>query len=454
MKCLYDYANKLTSISIIVLCIEVGFPYIAHLWGSSKHKGAAIQLYTCTYSLSCVVAPLVVGLFLVPLHNVDSGALGCMRTGDGDSPLAVTSSPWLSTSLPTPINPDALPSFLPITTSDFNAKTTELDSERAQAFVTVSNDSHLVPLSLFPEQGDNTRPPNVMYHDHWKWKSKELHISLRGWLKRKSALNDTSTVYNTAIMPSSFQYDNEVKKNSESNTTESDSMAWDSEKNGVKLVRLAFLVGTGGGLVAVVLMTIVSIRPTFLLQSTATRSRSGSVSSPRSSRPNSVSTPGSGTNKGGAIDASSPGSSNLVFFSACSLGRVLFAVLTVFKAAGWAFTTGVMSQYLQTFAIVGLAWSTDAASLLNAVFGGGQLMGRLAALALSVHVSRHPDVTIAVCLTVWTVCPIIMLLPTIGYVSSITTVLGVGIAGEASVNSCLSEKKTSSNFLLKLNFTK
>ena len=110
--------------------------------------------------------------------------------------------------------------------------------------------------------------------------------------------------------------------------------------------------------------------------------------------------------------------------------NALFLLFSALLTVLWAFASGILTQYFQTFAIVGLQWSTTQSSYLNGILGAGQLVGSLTAILMSKINSQHTILVIGVALGIWTAGVILMLLTSIGLIMGAGIVVGASLAGK------------------------
>ena len=95
------------------------------------------------------------------------------------------------------------------------------------------------------------------------------------------------------------------------------------------------------------------------------------------------------------------------------------------------FTSSILTQYLQTFAIVGLQWTTDQSSYLNGILGAGQLVGCVVTILMSKINSQRPVIALGVALGIWTTGVVLMLLAGLGLLMSAGMMCGVSMAGKS-----------------------
>ena len=113
----------------------------------------------------------------------------------------------------------------------------------------------------------------------------------------------------------------------------------------------------------------------------------------------------------------------------CNLRYFYFGLITLMMVC-WSYTSSVLIQYLQTFSIVGLKWSTKEASFLNAVFGGGQVAGNLAAIIFSNLVAEYTLFALAIFISIASVGILLMLFSGIGFIINATIMIGTALAGD------------------------
>ena len=171
-------------------------------------------------------------------------------------------------------------------------------------------------------------------------------------------------------------------------------------KSGIELVRWAFTIGSAFSLLSALLLSI-GILPSFSVKFGEEAIVQNGDKCP----------PG--------FTAVKTRSFYVLFLSASTL-------LTILKM----FTSSILTQYLQTFAIVGLQWSPDQSSYLNGILGAGQLVGCLATILMSKVSSKYNVPVIGVSLGVWIVGVILMLLTATGVVLSVGMMIGAFLAGK------------------------
>ena len=316
----------------------------------SRFKGVAIQLYTLTYSIACVLAPLIINLFLIPLNSSFKHELNGCSNGNDELSLSELST--------------ASPELLTKATENFSSNS----------------------VSWFSSIEQSTVKEAFVLH---------VHVRLKQMMEQAVSTNENISLLNNVIANQTFSLSNINK------TLLAGEMTGDMD---VGLVKWAFTVASGGGLLSALMIVLFSKHPVQLIHAFVAGLDDKEMTS--------------------IIEIKPQRHIKCLY--------ALFSILTVLMVCGWAFTTGVMSQYMQTFTILGLHWTTEHASQLYAVFGSGQLVGRIIALLLSSYVSRRPDAVIAICLIVWPLCPLLMLLADADVISEAIglTVMGVFVAGK------------------------
>ena len=113
--------------------------------------------------------------------------------------------------------------------------------------------------------------------------------------------------------------------------------------------------------------------------------------------------------------------------------RILYGLFLSFNAVlllFWAFTSGIMIRYLQTFSIVGLRWSTADSSYLNAVLGVGQFIGSLTTIITSNWTSKYTMLSINVSLILWALGVILMILTGYDVLIAADMMVGTFLSGK------------------------